>query len=913
MLRLAETLAAVLVATLVVAATARGQEDMRTASKFLDGLRERGYYELAAEYLERLRTLPDTPAELRDTIDYEQGRIMIDEASKTGDLVLRKELLDKARGKLVAFTEAHPKDPLAPEAYVQLARLLVERGHLAMLRGEETDKPKEKAALVAEARSSFDDARAAYNQADEKLTAAFKTFPTFIPDNETRRKEERDRTHTAMMDAQLQKAVVDYEQGQTYPAGSKERADYLAKGLAQFEDLYKRYRTQFAGLTARMWQAKCFEEKGDYGPAMGIYNELMEHSDPRLRGLQRQVGYFQTILYNKRKEYPLAELGAQGWLRAYSTPAELNTPSGVGVRFEMAKALLAQAAEVPSASEKAAKKARAVEMLRQVVRYTSPQKAEALKLLKEHKPSAAARFEEVARLNFEDAMTQADEAIASHEWDKAILLLKQAIRRADPAKDPDKAILPRYNLAFCYYMDKRYYEAAVVAEHLARRYPNKPLAPKAVEIGMAALADAYNSYRDVDRTSDLNTLIGLAEYAIATWPDKDEGDLARMTLGQIYQGLGKYPKAIEVYESVRTKSPKWVDAQTSVGASHWEQSRALRRAGKESEADAEVAKALGTLGAALKARQEAGTAATDSGLIGNVCDIADIQLETGKPAEALAVLNPIAKAQHGTPGPAYNRLMAALLRAHINSGQVQQAQADMAALEKAGGGSTQLYFGLGKLLQKEMDTLRSKGDSAKLARVQADYQKFLSALINAKTGQTYESLQWAGENMLTLGNPKEAGAVFLRILETAAKEPSFLGQSANERLLRTKLKQAAALRGLRDFAGAEDLIKKLRAENPRALDPMIEQGLLLEDKAAAGQAKWSASIAFWQNLAPRLGRGRTKPPEYYDAWYHVAYAMYKDNQPAKAKQILGGVMRLSPGVGGEEMKKKYTTLLATLK
>jgi hypothetical protein len=117
-----------------------------------------------------------------------------------------------------------------------------------------------------------------------------------------------------MMDAQLQKAIVDYEQGQTYPLGSKERTGLLAKSLAQFEDLYKRYRTQFAGLTARMWQAKCYEERGDLGPAMGIYNELMEHGDPRLKPLQRHVGYFQIVLLGKRKEYPLAVLGATNWL-----------------------------------------------------------------------------------------------------------------------------------------------------------------------------------------------------------------------------------------------------------------------------------------------------------------------------------------------------------------------------------------------------------------------------------------------------------------------------------------------------------------------------------------------------------------------------------------------------------------------
>src|SRR5262249_42483928 len=152
------------------------------------------------------------------------------------------------------------------EALVQLARLLVERGHLAVLLGEETEDKAEKNARLVEARGSFDQARVAYAKSDERLKAEFKAFPNFLAEEDPR-KAKRDRIHTAMMDAELQKAIVDYEQGQTYPLGSKERANYLASGLKQFDELYKNYRTQFAGLAAQMWQGKCYEEKGDIGPA----------------------------------------------------------------------------------------------------------------------------------------------------------------------------------------------------------------------------------------------------------------------------------------------------------------------------------------------------------------------------------------------------------------------------------------------------------------------------------------------------------------------------------------------------------------------------------------------------------------------------------------------------------------------
>ncbi len=55
---------------------------------------------------------------------------------------------------------------------------------------------------------------------------------------------------------------------------------------------------------------------------------------------------------------------------------------------------------------------------------------------------------------------------------------------------------------------------------------------------MQSLADAYNTYTEIDRLSDLDRLINLATYTAETWPDKEEGDDARMNLGQIYAGHG---------------------------------------------------------------------------------------------------------------------------------------------------------------------------------------------------------------------------------------------------------------------------------------------------------------------------------------------------------------------------------------
>jgi tetratricopeptide (TPR) repeat protein len=892
-----------------------GGEDPRVVPQFLQGLRERGYYDLAADYLERVRTQPDAPADLVTAADYELGRLLLDEGSKTGDLVRRKDLLDRARIKLDAFTRANPDHPRAPDALMELARILVERGHLAVLQSDEAKTPAEKAGKLAEARGAFGQARSAYAEAETRQKAAYAKFPPFIPESETARRAEREAALNGLLQAQLQKAMVDYEEGKTYPGGSKEREALMGRALTQFEELYKAHRYQMAGLTAQMMQGKCFEERGELGAALGIYKKLLEHDDPRLKPLQRHVGYFQIVALGKRKEYALAADEARRWLQANPGIEAQRSPEGLGVQLELGRNILAQLPGIAKSDQPAAIK-QATDFLGKVVRYASPHKAEALELLRKYRPVAAADAAELSRLSYEDAVAQAEEAIASQEWPRAAALFRQAVRKAETARDLDKLHYARYNLAFCLYMDGRYYESLVLADHLARRYPRVGLAPRAAELGMAALGEAYDTSKGGDRTADLDNLIDLARYTAETYPDAEQGDTARLTLGKIYRGTGRYAEAVEALEAVRPTSARRLDALGLLGATHWNHSLALRREGKTAEADAEASKAVASLQAALKGRRDAGATAGDPALIASACDLADVYLDSGKADEAVKLLEPLARDQTSPEGKPFARLMADLLRAHVATNRVDQALADMAALEKSGGGAglTQMYYSLGRLLQKELDALKKRGDRAGLERTQQAYQKFLAALADSKSGQTFESLRWAGDGMLALGNAKQAEEVFRRALDAFDKDPAFRDQpnSAGRRLL-TRLSLAAALRGQEKFDEAASLIESLAAENPRAVEPLMEKGMLLEDRAEAGKGDWAEAFKHWRGLALQLGRGRVKPVQYYEAWYHAALALYRDKKPKEARQTLAGIMRLSASVGGPEMKKKYQALLDQIK
>ncbi len=226
---------------------------------------------------------------------------------------------------------------------------------------------------------------------------------------------------------------------------------------------------------------------------------------------------------------------------------------------------------------------------------------------------------------------------------------------------------------------------------------------------------------------------------------------------------------------------------------------------------------------------------------------------------------------------------------------------------------------LGRLLERELDRLRDKKDTAGLKKTQQVYRSFLTALTESQSGQSYESLEWAGESLLALNAGAEAEKVLKRVLNESINNPTFLNQEgAKVRIMRTKLKLAAALR-IQDASDrkkldeAASMVEELLSQYPRNLGPLTEKGMLLEAQAKAGQGEWSAACQYWQDLAQKMSRARPRPLDYFDAWYHAAQALHYQNENPKARQTLNGIMRLNPEVGGPEMKSKYEQLLKSLK
>ena len=73
------------------------------AARFLDALRDKGYYDIALEYLEKVKDSPSVPAEFRKRIGFEKAKILIDQVGQVRDRSQRDAQLDMAQELLQKY------------------------------------------------------------------------------------------------------------------------------------------------------------------------------------------------------------------------------------------------------------------------------------------------------------------------------------------------------------------------------------------------------------------------------------------------------------------------------------------------------------------------------------------------------------------------------------------------------------------------------------------------------------------------------------------------------------------------------------------------------------------------------------------------------------------------------------------
>ncbi|MBX3440972.1 MAG: hypothetical protein KF774_01105 [Planctomyces sp.] len=942
--------ALVLLAALAAGSSARGAEPWQ---KFVDGLRDRGYYNTALEYLDQAEQGTSTPAEFREKIAYERAQVLLASASALVSLDERRAQLDRAEQELTRFVTASPQHPLAARAKSDRAGILIGRAQVDLWQAADAADEQKKNELRTRGRDLLGQARGILTQAIEQHRADWRTYPTSIPESDVARRRARDAALDRLMQSQLAAAEVQYWEARSYAEGSPQRTAALEKAVEAFEDVAQQYSQSLAGMYAKVWQGKCYEELGDVRRALGVFDLILAYDDqqPAVLALKDVTQRFRLICLNheQRKDYAVVIEEAEGWLRQNRDRA--LTAAGLGIQWELCRALELQVADRNrSDAQRRGDLTAALERARTVSRFGGEHKAAAARMAQRlvlaldrkgtdvrdfaSAYAAATSLMETAQTDSEAyraAVAEGDDQRAAElqrtiraTGDEMARLLTLAIRLRGSSTEADKAAMARLQLAYAYFLQGRYLDCAVLAEHQlkadATEFPD--LARSAGALAISALEAAGGAASEASGNLEREWQARIAEDVVRRWPDAEQSQAARMAVARSHWVRDEPLKAADWWSQIPASSAQYPAAQISAGQAYWSQYVQASRLPDSERPDAVQLRnwkqaAIERLANGIEKRQQglAENAPTPDDLVIGKATLAQIrnsdgvfQADGGTPGavELLtqgphsvveAVRAPLNGERPKDPRKAQSEHLAGfawqqLLRSYIGLKDLDAARKAREELEAVAGASnpaalTAIYVEFGRELQRELDQLAASGEAARAASTRRGFEEFLSDLSGRVDGQTFSSLLWVAETFAGLaegaddpadaerGFAKSAG-IYQQML-ARVDEAGFLPAPEYRDVL--KLQLAGNLRRQGEFSEAETMLLGILESNPSAPDAQFEAARLYQE--------WGASKTSGNEDRLRTAIvGRPAPVEIW-GWTSTIQRLQKQAAGASDERLLG--------------------------
>ncbi len=334
--------------TLIALLAAAGLSSAGAASaaddtlNFVHALLDKGYADVAIDYLNDLKKSNALSGDASVTFDFEMSRCLRTAAKQAYSPEIAAEQMKEAKECIDRFLKEQPNHPKAIEAVVWWASFATDEAmkHLEAAREPKLAKDKKDAELAL-ARAALEDARPRLLQAAEKFKNQM---------GSARGKKVREELDAKWQSTLFQAILCNYYLAQTYadPKDPK-RLQVLDKTQREFDDIFQHNRTSDMGLLAHYWQGKTAMEQGDLDLAKDIFDEVLA---PFEIGTPEPLGREAASLYTQAKQLRL-EITAQESIKTFVTEARTwreqfrktlqKTEGYQGISLALAKTLLAQA------------------------------------------------------------------------------------------------------------------------------------------------------------------------------------------------------------------------------------------------------------------------------------------------------------------------------------------------------------------------------------------------------------------------------------------------------------------------------------------------------------------------------------------------------------------------------------------
>jgi tetratricopeptide (TPR) repeat protein len=934
--------------------------------QFIHALQQRRLGDTAADYLEMLAKRGAMPPEVRDVWDLEMAKCLRIAADDAFDADERQRLLDQSLRHLSKFLEQRPDHPAAADAAIILGNSLFDRA-LGALRSAQQAKgadPKLIEQRMADGRAQLDAARVEFERAEKRLAARLAALPP-VPKPPVKKERiaealaAKAEAKANVEQARLAVAKIDYYLAQTYAdADEPRRTAALEKAGQAFDDIFQRNRhNRRIGAAAHLWHGKTAEQLGDLQLALDIFDEvLVQAPEAGEQDVSRdEEATFaeaeclrMAILAKQNPQQFLAE--AKSWLQLRQRSRQ--TEGYQAVALGMAKTLLSLAAKA-TGGEKKKIAAEAVRVLTDMSKVRSSHRQEAVLLRRD--ALRAAGNPETETATFDEAVAAGDAALAAADWQQAENAYRKALDLAAKRnpKDADELVAVREALArarlgtLCDMFNQGKYQEcidglrAIAFEDSAKKTvrAGSDAAVRASAVALTAALRLYAAAAPDRKPAALRKLVELADLIESHWPDRPEADDARMARAQVKLSAGRLREAVAVLDRVNPKSPRYPQAMLLAGQAfaalaELENSKpAGARSPDRIAADRAEAVERLEAGRTVLRRQVLPERPAPNFLADTELLLADIRRAGGELQQAAAVyqsqIDAVKTQRRRELDETTLRVFLGALRTYMALGDLDKA-ADAADTLIELGPDTQPVNAMLVDFAKRVDAERKRTAASAGAgnEAQREAARSRSAAIEKLLGKILVKLAqrremppagtvFLGDALAAVGMTDEAVREYQAALAHAPSEPA----AAAKTVPHVRAALVGLLRAQGQFEEALKQVEQLIASNPRALEPLMEKGRILEGWAEKEPARFDEAVAHWVRLRTQLQPLRPKPPEYYDVMYAVARCLVRGAEAAgdrtatismahRGQQVLQAALDYNPALNGPDAVARYQALMA---
>ncbi len=547
---------------------------------FLEALRERGYFDVALDYLKEMESSELASDEFRATLPFEKAQTLISSTGRIRNREQLEERLAQAESLLKqAETDAQTAE-LKARSQDCLGDLLFQRArnYLTMADNRRLTST-EKEEYLQQARGYLRNALLAFGKAKATYRQVLDDYQIDLRNPESKRRLKRLRGIYTVVRVKMPQILE--QLADTLDVDDPERGQSLALATAEFQQLWQKYPNFPAGLDSCLYAARCLYKQNQYPEALSFLQEILNLPESNaLLTLKRRAMVLAADCWAESSPYPYDDVIAN--LERYIkrlTRREQRESDWQRIQLELAKAYREKAATLKEQDGDPGRirslERDASRLIKTVARLPGDHRQQARQLASEWKLGtdfeseveekpvhtfAEARQQgldlmtelealhaDVIQLRrqkassgkdaVDDPSTQADLDTATQQLqtlaNRCLETFGRALLLADGQTSREDINQIRYLQAACYYAIEQYFEAALVGEFLVERYPTVAFSRPAGLIGIRSCAILYDQAEPQDKQFERSRLRQLAEKILKIWPGTDEASTAAATLARL--------------------------------------------------------------------------------------------------------------------------------------------------------------------------------------------------------------------------------------------------------------------------------------------------------------------------------------------------------------------------------------------